>query len=137
MPPTFSIEFVKIIYIVLAHLEIASSIFSLLKSHNNLKYLNQKSHMLYFFFETRWTGNVTSRGSWTGTHPYTRPLLWSGKLVCLFCQKMKDMAIFVCCWLLQDVSTLCQIIAMYFLELFRKNGHNCCCINKYYELYAY
>ena len=48
MPPTFSIEFVKIIYIVLAHLEIASSIFSLLKSHNNLKYLNQKSHMLYF-----------------------------------------------------------------------------------------
>lgn len=50
MPPTFSIEFVKIIYIVLAHLEIASSIFSLLKSHNNLKYLNQKSHMLYFFF---------------------------------------------------------------------------------------
>ena len=49
---SISIEFVKIIYIVVfAHLEIASLIFSLLKNPNNLKYFNQKSHMLYFFLK--------------------------------------------------------------------------------------
>ena len=132
---SISIEFVKIIYIVVfAHLEIASLIFLLLKNPNNLKYFNQKSHMLYFFW---------NKVNWKC---YFKRLLDRNSSIYKTFIMIREIGVFVLskneryghfCLLLtvarcvNSVPNYC-----YFLGLFRKNGQNCCCINKYYELYA-